>query len=256
MDVLSIDHPVLSKWQGFSKWHVNATFYHGFSDVERIMRGLDCDYANRSLKTCDIAAQSYVLKLQNVKSRQNFLFKYEVVGNRKMVYQGYTLKPYVYFEQNDNGTYCLSLFLCCGDFFRPMRIPNFYLTFNIAFGIFPGHITYEPDEVFENNISSNFIRNHFRRFEVNFNQNNQLQIDIGTVDEELFRKFKTNGLNIFIIFGGSGLNLNKWPINLKALHDVKNYEINRKSTTTFGLNDKNYNNTGLYTEKIQLGKYF
>jgi len=235
MDVLPINHLILSKWQGFSQWHSNAILYHGFSSSERVLRGMDCDYRTRSIKNSPIKAQSYMLKLEYLKCTSiDGIYRYKMFENQRIVYHGYVLEPYICFREIDADTYKLFLFLRFGDTLNEIEIKNFYLKFNIAFGVFPGYISFDPFFILKNVISSSLIRCHYRQLEVEFCQNNYYKRQIGTVDKGLFEIYKTNGLNICIIIGGSELEVNKWPTNLKALHpyDARGYEINRKSTTS------------------------
>jgi len=256
MDVLSIEHSILSKWKGFSKWYANALLYHGFSKEEQEAREINCQNKNRSLKVADTEVQNYFFKLESFATRFTHQSRYTTLGNKKIVYQGYKLTPSVYILEYQNLYDLIFALRFVGNSGGPiMDIENFHLKFNIAMGVFPGNITFEPDAMIKNFITSSFIKYHYRRFEVKFNLTDFLQFNIGTIDKGLFEKFKTHGMNISIIIGGSDFEQSSWPTNFKALHEMRGYEINCKSTTPFGLNDS-YSATELYENEIEEGYYF
>jgi len=256
MDVLPIDHSILSKWKGFSKWYANAILYLGFSQEEQVVREINCDYENRSLEMSDTEVQSYFLKSEIVDTEIDHLVKYAVVENKKIIYQGYELTPLVCIAKDEEGsTHILYFALRVGATIPREEIQSFHLKFNIAFAVFPSHITFDPSAIITKDSTESFIKHHYRRLQVELDTTGCSENRLGTVDKYLFEKFKTHGMNISIIIGGSEFVPFSWPKDLDILHHVRCYEINRKSATAFGFDD-NYNDAELYTEKIEEGHYF
>jgi len=254
MDILSIDHSILSKWEGFSKWYANAILYLGFSQEEQVVREINCDYENRSLEMSDTEVQSYFLKSEIVDTEIDQLVKYAVVENKKINYQGYELRPLVFIKK-DTEDHSLYFTLRVNESIPREEIQSFHLKFNIAFAVFPSHITFDPSAIITTDSTESFIKHHYRRFQVELDTNGDSENHLGTVDKYLFEKFKTHGMNISVIIGGSEFVPFSWPKDLDILHHVRCYEINRKSATAFGFDD-NYNDAELYTEKIEEGHYF
>jgi len=257
MDILSIDHSILSKWKEFSRWYGNTLIYLDFSQEEQVVREINCSYENRSLETSDTEVQSYFLKSEIVDTEiEEVDVKYAVFENKKIIYQGYELAPLVCIDKDEeDNTHILYFALRVGESIPREEIQNFHLKFNVAFAVFPSHITFNPSAIIKKDSFESFIKHHYRRFQVELSTNGFSENHLGTVDKGLFENFKTHGMNISIIIGGSEFVPNSWPKDLEILHHVKCYEINRKSTTTFGFDD-HYYDAELYSEKIDEGHYF
>jgi len=175
-----------------------------------------------------------------------------LVKNESIIYQGYVLRPIVRLQlQNDGTGHLLSLVLKFGDLSTRKDMENFYLKFNMAFGVFPSNVTYDPCAIIQN-ASANFFVQHFRQFNVRFSLTNTFVKHVGTIDKELFEKFQTNGMNIYILIGEAEPGLNVSYVN--RLSEVSCYQINRKSTTTYGLHD-DYPDIRLNTNRIPVGRY-
>jgi len=234
-NVLLIDK-VLSKWSGFYQWCANALLYHGFSEEDKSLQGLNCASKNRSINTSTV--QSYVIKLEYF--LEESIFKTSEYSKGKVIYQGYIFTPLITFVKNVSSSYDLNLNVYFDDDVTKKEMKKFYLKFGIAVCVFPGN----------KKLPKVSVKVHFRRFKVEYIKCNSFEKNIGTIDEEIYNTFKEEGIDAWIVFGG--LKQVDWPESLKALNDVKNLEIHRKSI----IYADGYVYPGINSCFLKNGKYF
>jgi len=203
-DILTINHVILSKWRGYTKWYVDALLYHSLTSEDRISCEMTKSLEERTLKlSYPYNLQACALKVVHIGDT------FMSLGNhRYIIHNGYHLTPTIKFEKiNDGKTWELVLRMNFGSNIEK-KIEHFNLTFEIAFGVFLNFKTISFDKCNNNN----FVCKNYRSFPVKFNKSNVFQTTVGTIDEELFQKFITDGIGVSIVFKG----LNDWPSYLAA----------------------------------------
>ena len=228
-DVLSPNHSILSKWDGYISWFIDALSYHAFSQKSRKVRDFPPARKNRSCTSNKTDIQNCMIKLSCV---NNNIFKQSWVNYRNIIYQGYVVTPKLILSPClDEDKHRVKLHFYLGSTCGEKSIEKFYLEFDIAFAILPGEYKYDSD-LFQHGCSG-FISKHYRPMKIKFDKKNLVKKSAGFVDGKLYEKFKENG--VFAAFAFKSADVNYWPQFMKSFQNlIFADELDRKASDKYG----------------------
>jgi len=211
-DVLLINHPILSKWHGYNQWYVDAILFHSLSAEEKTLREITSGRKNRTFGVYRSSMQRCILHIAQSTTTPVFM---SLTDHKYILHEGYKLTPTIEFLRVNNvNSYELVLRLY---FDSNKEILQFYRKFVIAFGVFFNLKGDIPIALFHDGDTS-FIHNNYQHIDVEFKNNNMFKTSVGTIDGELFQKFKDHGIDVSIMFKKSGLF--EWPWFFRSLNDL------------------------------------
>ena len=232
-DVLSPNHTILSKWDGFITWYIDALAYHAFSQKTRKLREFPHARKSRSVSSSKTDIQNCMIKLSYI---TDDMFKQSWVNYRNIVYQGYVLTPKLVLtpiEGEEKMRVKLHLYL--GSACMEKTIEKFYLEFDVAFAILPTDQKYESSYLFQHSCST-FISKHYRPMKIKFDKKNLVKKSAGCIDSKLYTKFKENG--VYAAFAFKSADVSYWPQFMKSFQNLMFASmLDRKSTDKFGQYD-------------------
>lgn len=227
-DILNIDHVILSKWSGYAKWYADFLIHHSLSPENRTLRAMsNTTTEDRSYKQIlSRFTQTCVLKLvPSVPDSLIYRLPSDHNTNKYFIYQGYKLSVAVELQSVENNhahKLKLRLYANVED-----NIENFYLKFEIGFGVFLNLESDAPWNIFHDR-HLRFIVTNFRPVIVEFKASNVFETEVGYVCGNLVNGFKVDGIDLVLFFkGGKSM----WPgeTNLEVLNapSLRVREINR-----------------------------
>jgi len=209
-DVLLINHPILSKWSGYNQWYVDAILFHSLSAEEKTSREITSGRKNRTFRLLRRHVQICSLHIAQSTTTPVFM---SLTDHKYILHEGYKLTPTIDIIRVTNAnSYELVLRLYFGSNKETLK---FYRRFVIAFGVFYNLKGGIPQALFHA-ADTSFICNNYQHIDVEFKNNNMFKTSIGTIDGELFQKFKDHGINVSILFKRSGLF--EWPLLFHSLN--------------------------------------